>query len=96
MQDEKTLNDVQLKEIPSTVRQRSTGVSNELDEEVRKAKESWYYYWYLALKRSDVYRQCCRGRGAGRLKTLYYDFGDVVSLPPQRSQSNSELALDNG
>jgi hypothetical protein len=81
MHDEDPHNQVQLKEIASTVRQRSTGVSNELDVEIRKARDSWYYYWYLALKRSDVYRQCCRGKGAGRLKTLYYDFGDVVSLP---------------
>lgn len=80
MQDENQPNPVQLKEIPSTLRPRSNGQSDEFAAEIRKAKDSWYYYWYLALKESDEYRQCCRGRGAGRLKTLYYDFGDVVNL----------------
>jgi len=80
MHDETSLDPVQLKEIPSTLRQRPPVKSDDLTDELRKAKDSWYYYWYLALKQSNEYRQCCRGKGAGRLKTLYYDFGDVVTL----------------
>jgi hypothetical protein len=81
MNDKNPLAPVQLKEIPSTLRQRPSAKSDELTDELRKAKDSWYYYWYLTLKQSNEYRQCCRGKGAGRLKTLYYDFGDVVTLP---------------
>jgi hypothetical protein len=80
MNDEKMDDPVQLKEIRSTLRQRPTSLSSEHSDELRKARSSWYYYWYLALKQSDEYVHCCRNNGKGRLKGLYDDFGDVVSL----------------
>jgi hypothetical protein len=74
---------VQLKEIPRTLRPRapiSHERQNELTDEVRHARNSWYGLWYRSLRLSDEYKHCCTNGGKGRLKLLYGDFGDVVDM----------------
>ena len=81
MNDPKSTESLQFKEIPSTLR-RSARVSNEraneLSDEIRKARSSWYALWYKTLQQSEEYKHCCRMNGKGRLKVLYEDFGDVI------------------
>jgi hypothetical protein len=74
---------VQLKEIPRTLRSRnpiSLERQDELTDELRQARNSWYALWYRSLKLSEEYKNCCRNNGKGRLKHLYGDFGDVVDM----------------
>lgn len=74
---------VQLKEIPRTLRPRpplSQERHDELHEEQRQARSSWYWIWYRCLKRSSEYQHCCANAGKGRLKHMYGDFGDVVDM----------------
>jgi hypothetical protein len=83
---------VQLKEIPRTLRPRPPAIprerQDELTQEMRLAKSGWYGLWYRCLKLSEAYQQCCRNQGKGRLKLMYEDFGDVVTMPfPQWWQS---------
>lgn len=49
----------------------------ELQKELLKAKNSWYYWWYRALQNSDSYMACCEAEGVHYLRHLYEDFGDV-------------------
>lgn len=77
MNVEKGTEPVQLKEIPSTLRSRPQPANSELADELRKAKKTWYYWWYRSLMLSDEYRQCCKNNGKGRLNNLYVDFGNV-------------------
>ena len=83
---------IQLKEIPRTLRPRQSDLSRErreeLSDEMRQAKSSWYGLWYRCLKLSDEYKHCCINDGKGRLKHMYGDFGDVVNKAfPQWWQS---------
>ncbi len=74
---------VHLKEIPRTLRPRvpiSRERQDELSDEMRQAKSSWYGLWYRCLRLSDEYKHCCTNDGKGRLKPIYGDFGDVVDL----------------
>ena len=74
---------VQLKEIPRTLRTRthlSKERQEELDDELRQAKSSWYGIWYRCLKLSSDYKHCCANEGKGRLKHMYGDFGNVVDM----------------
>ncbi|WP_396190295.1 hypothetical protein [Flavobacterium sp.] len=74
---------VQLKEIPRTLRPRvpaSPELQSEFADEMRQAKSSWYGLWYRCLRLSDEYQHCCTNDGKGRLKPIYGDFGDVVDL----------------
>lgn len=48
-----------------------------LNEEIREAKKTPIYWWFLTLQASDEYLLCCRSGGKGRLASLYKDFGDV-------------------
>jgi len=48
-----------------------------LNEEIREAKETPIYWWFLTLQASDEYLLCCRNLGKGKLANLYKDFGDV-------------------
>ena len=83
MNTRNTDDQLQLKEIPSTLRRRippSSERTNELVAEIRKARASWYYLWFQCLKLSDEYRHCCTENGKGRLNDMYVDFGDVVDL----------------
>ena len=48
-----------------------------LNEEIRKAKKTPIYWWFLTLQASDEYVLCCRNQGKGNLAGLYSDFGDV-------------------
>ena len=74
---------IQLKEIPRTLRPRQPVLSrerqDELSDELRQARSSWYSLWYRCLKLSDEYTHCCRNNGKGRLKYMYGDFGDITS-----------------
>ena len=74
---------VQLKEIPRTLRS-PTPISierqDQLTDELRHARNSWYALWYRSLKLSEEYKNCCRNNGKGRLKHLYGDFGDVIDM----------------
>ena len=76
---------VQLKEIPRTLRPRTSAPNrerlDELTQEMRLAKNGWYGLWYRCLKLSNEYQHCCTNQGKGRLKLMYGDFGDVVKLP---------------
>jgi hypothetical protein len=83
MNDENNDQPVQLKEIPRTLRPRSPISQNRLDEisdELRQARNSWYALWYRCLKLSEEYQHCCSNSGKGRLKHVYGDFGDVVDM----------------
>lgn len=74
---------VQLKEIPRTLRPRppvSRERQDELSDELRSARNTWYALWYRSLKLSEEYKHCCINNGKGRLKSLYGDFGDVVDM----------------
>jgi hypothetical protein len=74
---------VQLKEIPRTLRPRvpiSRERQDELSDELRQARGSWYGLWYRCLRLSDEYQHCCANDGKGRLKPMYGDFGDVVDM----------------
>jgi hypothetical protein len=78
--DEKRL---QLKEIPRTLRPRplvSKERQDELSDELRQARSSWYGLWYRCLRLSEEYKHCCVNGGKGRLKSMYGDFGDVVDM----------------
>ena len=48
-----------------------------LNEEIREAKKTPIYWWFLTLQASDEYVLCCRNQGKGKLANLYKDFGDV-------------------
>lgn len=48
-----------------------------LNEEIREAKKTPIYWWFLTLQASDEYLLCCRNQGKGKLANLYKDFGDV-------------------
>lgn len=48
-----------------------------LNEEIREAKKTPIYWWFLTLQASDEYLLCCRNQGKGALAGLYKDFGDV-------------------
>lgn len=48
-----------------------------LNEEIREAKKTPIYWWFLTLQASDEYVLCCRNQGKGTLTNLYKDFGDV-------------------
>jgi hypothetical protein len=48
-----------------------------LNEEIREAKQTPIYWWFLTLQASDEYLLCCRNLGKGKLANLYKDFGDV-------------------
>lgn len=48
-----------------------------LNEEIREAKKTPIYWWFLTLQASDEYLVCCRNHGKGKLANLYKDFGDV-------------------
>ena len=48
-----------------------------LNEEIREAKKTPIYWWFLTLQASDEYLLCCRSGGKGKLGNLYKDFGDV-------------------
>jgi hypothetical protein len=48
-----------------------------LNEEIREAKKTPIYWWFLTLQASDEYVLCCRNQGKGALANLYKDFGDV-------------------
>lgn len=48
-----------------------------LNEEIREAKKTPIYWWFLTLQASDEYVLCCRNQGKGMLANLYKDFGDV-------------------
>ena len=48
-----------------------------LSEEIREAKKTPIYWWFLTLQASDEYLLCCRNQGKGKLANLYKDFGDV-------------------
>ncbi len=74
---------VQLKEIPRTLRSRlpvSQERQDELSDELRSARNTWYALWYRSLKLSEEYKHCCINNGKGRLKPLFGDFGDVVDM----------------
>lgn len=74
---------VQLKDIPHTLRPRapvSRERQDELSDELRQARSSWYGLWYRCLRLSDEYQHCCANDGKGRLKSMYGDFGDVVDM----------------
>jgi hypothetical protein len=83
MNDKIDLKPIHLKEIPSTLRDRSRRELDErapLGDEIRKARASHYFVWYKCLKLSDEYQHCCHNKGRGRLKPLYDDFGDVTDM----------------
>ena len=42
-----------------------------LNEEIRKAKKTPIYWWFLTLQASDEYWLCCRNQGKGKLANLY-------------------------
>lgn len=74
---------VQLKEIPRTLRPPlpvSRERQDELSDELRSARNTWYALWYRSLKLSEEYKHCCINNGKGRLKPLFGDFGDVVDM----------------
>jgi hypothetical protein len=74
---------VQLKEIPRTLRPRtalSKERQEELGDELRQARSSWYGIWYRCLKLSSDYRHCCTNAGKGRLKHMHDDFGDLNDM----------------
>jgi hypothetical protein len=48
-----------------------------LNEEIREAKKTPIYWWFLTLQASDEYLLCCRNQGKGKLANLYKDFGDI-------------------
>lgn len=48
-----------------------------LQEEIREARKTPIYWWFMTLQASEDYLQCCRNLGKGRLANLYKDFGDV-------------------
>ena len=43
-------------------------------------KNTVYYLWFEYLRRSELYKECCKNGGAGELSDLYADFGDVFSV----------------
>lgn len=74
------LENIQLKEIPSTIRRAravSSEQSREIGDEIRKARNGWYGLWYQCLRLSEEYVHCCANHGKGRLRDMYLDFGDV-------------------
>ena len=48
-----------------------------LNDEIREAKKTPIYWWFLTLQASDEYLLCCRSQGKGKLANLYKDFGDI-------------------
>lgn len=59
-------------------RPRPSGSGNsELQQELIKAKNSWYSLWARALQNSERYMDCCAAEGVHSLRHLYEDFGDV-------------------
>jgi len=48
-----------------------------LNEEIREAKKTPIYWWFLTLQASDEYLLCCRNQGKGKLANLYRDFGNI-------------------
>lgn len=48
-----------------------------LSEEIKEARKTPIYWWFLTLQASDEYLLCCRNQGKGRLVNLYKDFGDI-------------------
>lgn len=48
-----------------------------LNEEIREARNTPIYWWFMTLQASEDYLQCCRNIGKGRLANLYKDFGDI-------------------
>jgi len=82
MNDPKSTESLQFKEIPSTLRRParvSSERASEISNELKKARSSWYALWFQTLKQSEEYKHCCRLNGKGRLKDLYEDFGDVLA-----------------
>lgn len=54
----------------------------ELQQELIKAKNSWYNLWFRTLQNSGRYMDCCEAKGVHSLRHLYEDFGDVRSSFP--------------
>ena len=76
MNDPKSTESLQFKEIPSTLRRParvSSERASEISDELKKARSSWYALWFKTLQQSEEYKHCCRLNGKGRLKDLYED-----------------------
>ena len=58
--------------IPSSLRRRLP-----VDEEAKKAKDTFAFWWYRTLQLSDAYQACIKSGGNGKLAELYADFGNV-------------------
>ena len=54
----------------------------ELQQELLKARNSWYSLWFRALQNSERYMDCCAAEGVHALRHLYEDFGDVRTSFP--------------
>ena len=54
----------------------------ELQQELTKAKNSWYSLWFRALQNSGRYMACCEAEGVHSLRHLFEDFGDVRTSFP--------------
>ena len=54
----------------------------EWQQELTKAKNSWYSLWFRTLQNSERYMQCCADEGVHSLRHLYEDFGDVRTSFP--------------
>jgi len=46
----------------------------------KAVEQSVYYWWWIALRRSEKYKHACENAGAG-MEKIYSDFGDVFKEP---------------
>ncbi len=60
----------------------STSGNPEWQQELTKAKNSWYSLWFRTLQNSERYMECCAAEGVHSLRHLYEDFGDVRTSFP--------------
>jgi hypothetical protein len=51
--------------------------SGDRNAELRAARQSPIYWWFMCLRASDEYRICCENSGNGPLWATFVDFGDI-------------------
>jgi hypothetical protein len=59
---------------------RSYRVSLSDEEQIKRVRLGWHFWWYEALRANHEYKYCCEHEGRGPLAATYVDFGDVFNL----------------
>jgi len=48
--------------------------------ELERARTEFVYWWYMTLKLSESYRECCNKNGEGDLAETFKRFGDIFNI----------------